>query len=534
LILSPGYSSIKSEMRLRSVYLSLPGFFLIVSGSQSAALPCASCHPAETRTYQITAMGRSIGAPDRVAAGDIDDEQSGAHIHTEWRSGKLMQRLSEDGLIAEYELRYQIGAGRVGHSYAVLARDFLLEAPASFYVRYGWDASPGYRGSELLDVNRVLTERCLFCHSNPPDVYREGRFAVDTLEPVSCERCHGETAAHLKAPSASNIVNPAKLAGRVRDSVCEQCHLEGVARVVNPGRSLTSFRPGTALEETLAIYVAGGGGANLNAVSQEEQLAQSRCAIESAGKLWCGTCHNPHSAAKDRSVEIRTVCQSCHPALSSKAHLRVTACVGCHMPQRAPKDVAHAALTDHRIRRRPESVPNMLERYDEIRAWAQPAPEAQSRDLGLGYVQAGSSAPPSESLAEKGIALLQALPDPLRSGDPEVAAALGSAALASKHDLQAIAFFERAVKLAPASAEYAMELGIARKESGDLDEAKRDLGRAIELDPSLERAYLEISAIASKQGHKEESASILDSYLQRNPQCVSIRLMRNTLELRKK
>lgn len=516
-------------MKLRCLSRCL-ALFLLVSGSLRCAVVCASCHPEESRAYAISAMGRSIGSPDRVPAGAVEDRQSGARIRTEWRQGKLVQLLSEDGVTVEYEIGYQIGAGRVGHSYGVIAGDFLLEAPASYYNRFGWDASPGYAGSELLDINRVLTERCLFCHSNPREIYRGGRFAPDDLEPVSCERCHGDTAAHLKRPSAKNIVNPAKLPGRARDSVCEQCHLEGVARVLNPGKRLTDFQPGSNLEDTLAIYVASGDGQDARAVSQEEQLAASRCAMESGGKLWCGTCHNPHAVAKDRPAELRSVCQSCHPVLSPVAHVRVSECVSCHMPRRTPKDVAHAALTDHRIRRRPDETPKTTLNLQDLRAWRQPAPEQRERDLALASWQAALGGPGMEPLREKAISELQALPESARMGDSELAEALGSAALATGHGDQAIALFSQAVQLAPDSAEYAMNLGLANKEAGNLERARQQFERTIQLDPSMQRAYIELSAIASKQGDKNKAAAVLDSYLHRNPQSVLIRLMRQALE----
>ena len=59
----------------------------------------------------------------------------------------------------------------------------------------------------------------------------------------------------LAHPSAHNIVNPAKLPSRPRDSVCEQCHLSGEARIPHPGRRVADFRPGQALEEVFSVYV---------------------------------------------------------------------------------------------------------------------------------------------------------------------------------------------------------------------------------------------------------------------------------------
>ena len=74
--------------------------------------------------------------------------------------------------------------------------------------------------------------------------------------------------------------------------------LKGVARVLNPGKKLSDFRPGQPLEDTFTIYhnqVPPGTQAGFKVISHVEQLALSMCARKSNGKLWCGTCHDPHN-----------------------------------------------------------------------------------------------------------------------------------------------------------------------------------------------------------------------------------------------
>ena len=474
-------------------------------------------------------MGKSIGKPEPVPPGKINEPQSGSLLQAQWRRGKLYHNLSEDGITAEYEIHYQIGAGKVGHSYAVLAKDFLLESPASYYRRYGWDVSPGYAGSELLDFNRVLTARCLFCHSNPPNFFQEKRLTANDLIAISCERCHGETAEHVRRPSSANIVNPAKLPVRARDSICEQCHLEGVARVLNPGKSLSDFRPGKNLEDTMVTYVARQPGSDVTAVSQEEQLALSRCAIESRGKLWCGTCHNPHRPLTDAKAEIKAVCESCHTTVSAPDHANKSECVSCHMPRRSPSDVTHAAITDHRIRAKPEQPPPLTPALPQtITAWREPRPDLQQRDLGLAYMRASQN-PHFRGFGEAGATLLKGLPLSQQNADPEAMAAQGDAALSQGHTADALSFFRRARELDPSSAEYALYLGIALERNADLAGARSELQQAIQLDRSLQRAYLELSAIDVKQGRVSDAASVLDQYLQFDPQSILIRLTRETL-----
>jgi hypothetical protein len=186
----------------RSIYVRvLASIFVLVRIAQpgGVTLVCATCHPNETKAYLKSAMGRSIGPPDLTPPGQVADSQSGSEIKSAWRGKSLFHSVSEDGLQAEYEIRYQIGAGKVGHSYAVVAGDFLLESPASYYTHFGWDVSPGFRGAELLDFNRVLSARCLFCHSNSANFTGSRRINGEPFTAISCERCHRPTGAYTPA-----------------------------------------------------------------------------------------------------------------------------------------------------------------------------------------------------------------------------------------------------------------------------------------------------------------------------------------------
>ncbi len=479
--------------------------------------------------YLLSSMANSVGPPDLVPAGHVTHQQSDSRIVTEWRNGKMIHHLSEDGLNAAYEIKYQIGAGKVGHSYATQLGDVLLESPASYYRRYGWDISPGFSGTELLDFNRVLTAPCLFCHSNVTQLSEGRHLKGAQLTPISCERCHGNADEHLMHPSSANIVNPAKLPLRARDSICEQCHLEGVARVLNPGKTLRDFTPGTNLESTLAIYVVQQLGQGMEAVSQEEQLALSKCAIHSNGKLWCGTCHNPHIQARNRNSELKAICLSCHPALSPASHSsKFPECISCHMPRRAPTDVAHAALTDHRILAKPEAESSdALAIPEALRAWREPAPDLRNRDLALADLKA-SSTPRLRSLGEQAGNLLKSLPPAQQNNDAVVMAALGDVNLSQGRVAAALPFFRRACELEPSSAEYAMFLGITLKQIDQVG-AVRELRRAIKLDSSLERAYLELSTLYEREGKSSDAASVLNEYQRWNPQNILVRLTKEGL-----
>src|SRR5581483_4329401 len=70
---------------------------------------------------------------------------------------------------------------------------------------------------------------------------------------VGCERCHGPGGAHIKQPSRSNIVNPARLDMVRANDVCIQCHSQGQPKA-NPinGRYYdwaVGFQPGQRLSD---------------------------------------------------------------------------------------------------------------------------------------------------------------------------------------------------------------------------------------------------------------------------------------------
>jgi len=219
----------------------------------------------------------------------------------------------------------------MGSSFIVQIGDYLFESPASWFNSYGWDISPGYADAPLIDFDRPMTDACLFCHAgsarfSDPD---GRRIQGPPLGSIACERCHGSGELHSQHPSAKNIVNPARLMGASRDSICEQCHLEAAGRILNPSKRCEDFRPGEPAEQTFATYMlTGSDKQEVIAVSQVEELAESKCARMSAGKFWCGTCHNPHPVAGkgariERATEIRTVCVSCHTKLPSETHPQV-------------------------------------------------------------------------------------------------------------------------------------------------------------------------------------------------------------------
>lgn len=178
-------------------------------------------------------MGQSLSLAGDEPDGAFVHQPSGSRMTVSHSGGVLHQRLEEKGLTANYPIAWAIGHGKVGRSFLIDLNGNLFQSPASFYTqRSEWNVSPGYEKEKTLDFNRPMSADCLFCHAGS---IRKTQSSVD-LVPLSCDRCHGPSDNHRQHPFPGSIANPAKLPIRTRDSVCEQCHLEGAVVILNPGK----------------------------------------------------------------------------------------------------------------------------------------------------------------------------------------------------------------------------------------------------------------------------------------------------------
>jgi tetratricopeptide (TPR) repeat protein len=224
----------------------------------------------------------------------------------------------------------------------------------------------------------------LFCHSNRAahveGTLNEYKPPIFSGHAIGCQRCHGPGELHVAAHERgelvekhdTTIVNPAHLTPALRESVCQQCHLGGLVRLEVNGRRTDDYRPGLPWSAVQVVYLAAGNreaaaeGVGEHAdrfVGHVEQMHQSGCYVESKGKLGCISCHDPHrkpdSATK---VEFyRQRCLQCHgetdcelPLATRRQRQADDSCHSCHMPY-AVTQIQHAAATDHRIPRLPDT-----------------------------------------------------------------------------------------------------------------------------------------------------------------------------------
>lgn len=438
-----------------------------------AADPCQSCHPKQAAAWAQSGMAASF----RPAGNEPDGEFTAAG--TRFIVHGSTQRMDRAGESSEHVVSWVIGSGKHASGYLVQNGDHLFQSPVCYYSnRHRYDLAPGYERIAGPDFSRSVGEQCLLCHSAGA---RGGKA-------ISCERCHGSPEEHLRKPAPGSIVNPAKLSAAARDSVCEQCHLAGAARVANPGKSFGDFRPGQTLEDVFTVYTRPPSG-DFRVISHAEQLRLSACARSSGGKLWCGTCHDPHPAAPVTLAGYNARCGECHGGQLPKAHPAETNCVGCHMPRREARDGGHTVFTDHRIRRR--AVPDGREsQSDELIAWRAPDPAFERRNLGLAYIDAGVAARSPAQLV-RGYRMLAEV---VESSPDDIAAlrGIGRALLLGKQPADGLRAFRRALALTPGDAVSEEDVGVACLEAGLIDEAIQHLEKALAIDPLLLTARTEL------------------------------------------
>jgi hypothetical protein len=183
---------------------------------------CAGCHAKIYGTYLETGMARSsggavsAGVAEKLPAGPISDKSSGASYRITRRTDSYRMEFErpKNGVSGARDLKWFIGSGNVGRSYAFAVDGFLFQAPVSYYSSVErWDLSPGYAGNQQIELAKPIEEPCLYCHASgaqPIAKTQNGYLDPPFLEDgVGCERCHGAGEKHVK--TQRDIVNPARL-----------------------------------------------------------------------------------------------------------------------------------------------------------------------------------------------------------------------------------------------------------------------------------------------------------------------------------
>ena len=482
---------------------------LVPPTEATGASRCVVCHSSEVEGYSRSAMAHSLRHPGQEQDGVV--EANGSKITMYSSPMASWQRWENSGETTEYRVDYVIGSGNHASGYLVDLGGYLFQSPVAYYKsRNAYDLAPGFEKQPDPDFTRPISPECVLCHSGSalhvPGTLNQYRSPVFLEEAITCERCHGPSEKHLANPFPGTIINPAKLNPTARASICEQGHLFGVARVPNPGKNLSDFIPGQRLEDTFTTYHNANPTGALKVISQVEQLALSACAGKSGGRLWCGTCHDPHDKALQPVEYYRAKCLSCHSANFPTSHpAEDSNCLECHMPRRAVADGGHTAFTDHSIQRRPGTQPDAPSDASIV-AWRESPLDLQKRNLGIADIEVGLQRH-SPAMIGEGYRNLTEVQQQF-ANDSEFFKWIGEALFAAKQTSEAKIAFERDLQLSPDSAIAETSVAAVYLQGGDTDAAIPHLQRALDLDPLDLPTSSTLAALYKKEGRSAESLAL--------------------------
>ena len=236
---------------------------------------------------------------------------------------------------------------------AVEPRNIALEHHVTVFPqsKQKLNLTPGHDGREVRRKHSMFgapmeqgsVQLCFDCHTTNLKI---NDFAlVDLQENVTCEKCHGPGSRHVeaaergeKSPRHLRLI-PNTFTADQQMRACGQCHRYPA--------------PGTAIHRN-----------DLGSLRfQPVGLMQSRCYLESKGKLTCSSCHDPHAGTTHDSATYTAVCLKCHDKVKAESSTcpisPATDCARCHMP--AVKVVHDVPFTDHWIRIRNEEDPPAID-----------------------------------------------------------------------------------------------------------------------------------------------------------------------------
>ena len=507
---------------------------------------CSTCHAAIYRSYTRTPMAQSsgrVGAQDAIETFDRaefrDDRGAFSYRVTPDYRFEFSQQLTRQPITGIRALSYFIGSGSAARTFLIHDSEagdsgFLFESPATYYRQSAsWKASPGFESLDYPYLTRPIVPGCLQCHASAIQAKAgtlNGYASPPFLENgVACERCHGAGSDHIASfsaqrtkpvPEGSKMQNPAKLAPAARDSICAQCHLSGEVRVAKAGKEDRALTPGGLLADDLTVFVRAGLPSDLRVTSHVENLAQSACKRASKDKMWCGTCHDPHTTPEpaEKVSYFRGKCLTCHQTQDCRATQEARSangdsCIACHMPRSPTSDIQHVVFTDHSIRRNP-SVSGAVPASDAALV-TYPGYTSTTRDLALAYAVVAlrdhkaadrdRAFPLLKQAAEQGTADAQAL------------AYLAEFYRDAKDDAHALPIYQQVWRMDKSQYAAAAALGAYQMQSGNLTAAIQLWREALALNPAMTLVRVNLAKALVRTGNVTEAKAALEKALQLNP-----------------
>lgn len=241
-----------------------------------------------------------------------------------------------------------VGSGKKGQSYLSWKQHSLIQMPVTYFTpAASWSSSPGFN-PHAIAFNRVVTSRCLECHStffettSAPALHPETYNQSTVLFGVDCERCHGPAKEHVQFHAANPtvkearyVVNTGKMSRQTNIDLCALCH----SGKLNKSTPSFSFQAGDKLDDHFerVNIPAAPGGIDVHG-NQLGMLAQSKC--YSSSEMTCISCHNIHAKEQNQPALYSQRCIQCHTEgktatcrlLKTEGPLINKNCIDCHMP----------------------------------------------------------------------------------------------------------------------------------------------------------------------------------------------------------
>jgi predicted CXXCH cytochrome family protein len=250
------------------------------------------------------------------------------------------------------------------------------------------------------NMQRPTGPTCDGCHSVGYDI-RTKQVAEWN---VGCERCHGPGSEHLQHPSASNILNPARMDSISATDTCIQCHSQGRPLSIpiegkyydwpvgyNVGLRLADFwkLEDCTIGQTTFLYFP-----DCTAHKNRMQGNDFVQSVMYRHGITCASCHDVHGTSNYAQLikPAEQLCLDCHGPTSPNGPHTATLvqhthhkdgsagsqCVACHMPRIETEGVPGAFVRAHSFR---FVSPAMTDRYqipnpctschkDKSTAWA--------------------------------------------------------------------------------------------------------------------------------------------------------------------
>lgn len=519
---------------LFSLWIAVPGAPTVLAGATAAAgdpdAACASCHRDLYEHYEKTPMANASGpAVDGYLPGSFVHGPSGIHYKISEETGHVWlsyeRKDANRPLDGRQELRYFLGSGRRGRTFLFEQDGYWFEAPINWYgKKQVWDMAPNFLGAREMPLTLPVDPGCLHCHASGvvsalPDARNHYAGEPFASGGITCAECHGDATAHLASGGKVHMLRIDTLQPVRRDSVCLNCHLEGMVGVSRLGRRIEDFKPGDDLFDYTLFFVSrnedGSGG---RATSQWEALLKSACKRASGDKLTCTTCHDPHRspAAEDKVAYYRQKCLGCHnaPGFAERHHTENPDCTMCHMARPPANDIAHEQITDHWIRKRvseerlPQATDGTLETVGGM--------TASDREFGLAYAQMAQRG--DQAAGGRALELLRkAEEEGEATKDHELHSQLGFLEQIEGKTGAAEEEYQMALEADSYDALAAGDLALIEVKQNHVDTAIRLWQSVVEHDPTQSAAAVNLAVVECAEGERDAALKALDRTLDFSP-----------------